>query len=120
MAGGTPDKGSVNVRRLAIRCPTEEGQPERLPLSPVTNNVPATGSPGKKYAHGSPLRKTTFRESYQNQAALYEGGTHASSQEPTEGATGLCPTNIPPSDAADSRSSPCRHAFFGSALSTGK
>ena len=121
MAGATPDRSSVAIRHLAIRCPTEEEQAERLPLSPVTTNVVATGSPGRKYAHGSPSRRSIFKEGSKKQAALQGGGHNVIPQKPASGARGLLPVHVSASDAVqpESRDFPGRHASMGSVSSNG-
>ena len=121
MAGGSPDRGSIAVRHLAIRCPAEEEQAERLPLSPVTTNVPAAGSPGRKYAHGSPLRRSIFKEGSKKEAAWQDGSHEVISQKPASGARGLFPVHVSESDAVqpDSRDFRWRHVSMGSACSNG-
>lgn len=120
MAGDSVDSDSAAIRILAVRCPPEEERNERLPLSPVTTNVPAAGSPGNKYAHGSPLKRSTSRDGCKEQATSYNDSLYSASHDPTGGARGLTPRYPSASDAAqpDNRNCHRHRASWDSALST--
>ena len=120
MAGEPVVSDSAAIRIPTVRWPTEEEQAERLPLSPVTCNVPAAGSPGKKHAQGSPLRRSTFRDGCKKQAIPYNRSFHLASRNTAGGARGLTPGHSPASDGAQPDHSNChrRHASLGSALSS--
>lgn len=74
MAGDTLDSDSTMVRHLAIERPASEELASRTPLSPVTRNVPVSGSPSKLF-EGIPLSRSLARGPCENQ----EDAQHRSS-----------------------------------------